>query len=303
MILEARRPQQKMNHSNQSHIPSQNRPLVIGIAGGSGSGKTHLANQIAEQIGIENVLVISMDQYFGTENSIEDAANTNFDHPKHLDIPLLMKHIRQLKEGKAVYLPGYDFIHMTRLWATLPQKSKPVIIIEGLFVLADPIVQICDLAYFLDVAADERLLGRILRDTRERGVKTEQVIDRYQRFVRPSYEIFVNPTKQNADMVVDYTYRRSMFGEFLLGTIRNFLTGKRSTEDFILGLRKDSYNPGSDRNEAYMPISMDLMQLAKVYPEKIVPIDKSRTNLASHAFNAHRDLSPQVEEQPSCLAV
>ena len=185
-----------------------NRPLVIGIAGGSGSGKSHLAHEIAQAVGEENVLVLSMDQYFWTtDNPNADASEINFDHPKHLDFQLLIRHIRKLQEGKPVYVPGYDFKHMTREWATDPTCSRPIIIVEGLFVLAQPVVEMCDLACYLDVAADERLLGRIMRDTDERGVTTEQVIDRYQRFVRPSYEIFVRPTKQNADIVVDFTFR------------------------------------------------------------------------------------------------
>jgi uridine kinase len=278
-----------------------NRPLVIGIAGGSGCGKTHLANEIAKVVGEENVLVLSMDQYFcSTDDPKADATSINFDHPKHLDFQLLLKHIRQLQEGKPVFAPGYDFRNMTRIWATEPTRPKPVIVVEGLFVLAQPVVQMCDLACYLDVAADERLLGRILRDTYERGVTTEQVIDRYQRYVRPSYEIFVRPTKQNADIVVDFTYRRSLFTQFISHTISDFLTGKLCTEAFVSSLRGDSFVSGVDRSSSYMPLTTDIMLLSKAYPESITPLDASRSHLSSPALSAFGGGS---SEQEQCLAI
>ncbi len=278
-----------------------NRPLVIGIAGGSGCGKTHLANEIAKAVGEENVLVLSMDQYFiNTEDPNADSANVNFDHPRHVDFALLLSHIRHLQEGKPVFAPGYDFRNMERVWATDPTCPKPVIIVEGLFVLAQPVVQMCDLACYLDVAADERLLGRIMRDKDERGVNTEQVIDRYQRFVRPSYEIFVRPTKQNADVVVDFTYRRSLFTQFLSHMIKDCLSGQVCTEDFVASLKRDAFIPGVDRSQAYMPLTTDIVILSKAYPESVTPVDTIRTHLSSPALSAFRS-SAEVNEP--CLAV
>ena len=277
-----------------------NRPLVIGIAGGSGCGKTHLAKDIAKAVGEENVLILSMDQYFcSTDDHNVDAANINFDHPKHLDFPLIINHIRHLQEGKPVFAPGYDFRHMERVWATEPTCPKPIIIVEGLFVLADPVVQMCDLACYLDVAADERLLGRIMRDTDERGVTTEQVIDRYQRFVRPSYEIFVRPTKQNADVVVDFTYRRSLFTHFISHMIKDCLNGHVKTEEFVASLRQDAFIPGVERSQPYMPLTTDIMLLAKAYPESITPVDIVRTHLSSPALSAFK--GDKAENEP-CLA-
>ncbi len=277
-----------------------NRPLVIGIAGGSGCGKTHLANDIAQIVGNENVLILSMDQYFcSTDDSTIDSSNINFDHPKHLDFPLLINHIRHLQEGKLVFAPGYDFRNMTRIWASEPTCPKPIIIVEGLFVLAQPVVEMCDLACYLDVAADERLLGRIMRDTDERGVTTEQVIDRYQRFVRPSYEIFVRPTKQNADVVVDFTYRRSLFTQFISHMIKDCLNGQVRTEEFVASLRQGSFIPGVDRSQPYMPLTTDIMLLAKAYPESVKPVDTIRTHLSSPALSAFKG---EITEQEACLA-
>ena len=279
----------------------RNRPLVIGIAGGSGCGKTHLAHEIAQTVGEENVLVLSMDQYFwSTDDPTADPTDINFDHPKHLDFTLLIRHIRKLQEGKPVYVPGYDFKHMTREWATDPTCSRPIIIVEGLFVLAQPVVEMCDLACFLDVAADERLLGRIMRDKDERGVTTEQVIDRYQRFVRPSYEVFIRPTKQNADVVVDFTYRRSLFTKFLSSMIDDFLSGKVTTDEFVASLQRDTYVPGIGRSRAYMPLTTDITALGKVYPESVTPIDTIRTHLTSPALSGYRGAPTELEQ---CLAV
>jgi uridine kinase len=281
-----------------------NRPLVIGLAGGSGCGKTHLAQELAEQIGEDNVLILSMDQYFcSTDDPNADTSVINFDHPKHLDIQLLIKHVRLLCEGKNIYAPGYDFKNMTRIWATDPTKSKPIIILEGLFVLAQPVVGICDVACFLDVAADERLLGRILRDTRERGVTTEQVIDRYQRFVRPSYEIFVRPTKQNADMVVEFTYRRTLFTNMFAHLLKDYLAKSLSVEELVGTLRGTAYLPGVDRNEAYMPVTTDIELLGQAYPEKVTPVDTRRNHLSSPAFSEYHGIRGHSSESEKEAAV
>lgn len=273
-----------------------NRPLVIGIAGGSGSGKTHLAHELASKVGEENVLVLSMDQYFCThDDPTSDPADINFDHPKHLDFNLLVKHIRLLQEGKNIFAPGYDFRNRTRVWATDPTKPKPIIILEGLFVLAQPIVSLCDIACYLDVAGDERLLGRILRDSRERGVNTEEVIDRYQRFVRPSYEIFVNPTKQNADLVVDFSFRRTLFSNMLSHLLTDYLNKAISAQDLIYNLRGDRSMPGIGRTEPYMPLTTDIELLAKAYPEKVTPLDTRRSHLSSPAFDQYREINQPIE--------
>lgn len=280
-----------------------NRSLVIGIAGGSGSGKTHLAHQIAETLGEENVLVLSMDQYFcSTDDPKADGSNINFDHPSHLDFDLLLKHVRLLREGKNIFAPGYDFEHMTRIWATNPTKPRPIIILEGLFVLAQPVVGLCDVACFLDVAADERLLGRILRDTRERGVTIDQVIDRYQRFVRSSYEVFVAPTKQNADMVVDFTFRRTLLTNMLSHVLKDYLSKAISAEDLIFKLRGDRQSLTFDRLEPYMPVTTDITMLAKAYPEKVTPVDTSRNKMCSPALSAYSQNRAGASEK-ECLAI
>jgi len=250
------------------------------------------------------VLIMSMDQYFAsTDDPKADASQINFDHPQHLDIPLLIKHVRLLKEGKNIFAPGYDFKHMTRVWATEPTKPRRIIILEGLFVLAQPVVNCCDIACFLDVEADERLLGRILRDTNERGVTTEQVIDRYQRFVRPSHEIFVRPTKQNADMVVDFTYRRTLFSNLLCHMLTDYLKDAISAEELILNFRGNRAMPGLGQNDSYMPVTTDIELLSRAYPEKVFPVDSSRNHMSSPALSGFQERGGSAIEKEPAFAI
>ena len=245
------------------------RPLIVGIAGGSGSGKTYLARQLAESLGEEKAALLSMDQYFRSEITDPGAAGTvNFDHPSHLNFRQLISNGRQLRAGRPIWAPSYDFQAMTQTPKSVQVKPRPVIVVEGLFILAEPMAGLCDLTCFLDVATDERLLGRILRDIKERGANIEDVIDRYQRFVRPSYQIFVEPTKQNADVIVDFTYRRSLFTESLLRLLRSYIDEQIPIAEFVKSLRTESYHTGLHPEEGYMSQSTDIFQLAKAYPEK-----------------------------------
>lgn len=138
-------------------------PILIGIAGGSGSGKTHLAHQIRQLAGPGSVSVLSMDRYFRTEPQ-RDVQSVNFDHPAHLDLDLLEVHLAELKAGRSISAPTYNFRKMVQHPDTELIPAAPVIVVEGLFVLANPITDVLDLSCFLDVDADQRLLGRLLRD-------------------------------------------------------------------------------------------------------------------------------------------
>lgn len=210
-----------------------------------------------------------MDQYFKSEvKDPADAGSVNFDHPSHLDFRLLISHVKQLAAGKKAWTPSYDFKTMRQTPRSIHIEPKPIVVVEGLFVLADPMVSLCDLTCFLDVATDERLLGRIVRDVKERGAAIEQVIDRYQRFVRPSYQIFVSPTKQNADVVVDFTFRRGLFTQQLIALLKNYLEGSQSREEFVRAMRSESYHSTIDPEVGYMSLTTDIFKLAKAYPER-----------------------------------
>jgi uridine kinase len=249
--------------------PSGPRPLIIGIAGGSGSGKTYLARQIVAALGDENAATLSMDQYFKTEASDAEAAkNVNFDHPSHLDFRGLIQNVRQLRSGKAVFAPKYDFVTMRQSAASVLVEPRAVIVVEGLFVLAEPVVSLCDLTCFLDVATDERLMGRILRDIKERQADIEGVIDRYQRFVRPSYRIFVEPTMQNADAVIDFSFRRTMFTQLLIGLLRSYVADRPDQKTFVFSLKAESSILETRPRDGFMSMTTDILKLAKAYPEQ-----------------------------------
>jgi uridine kinase len=242
-------------------------PLIVGIAGGSGSGKTHLAHSVALDLGPANCAVLSMDQYFRSPSTGLDVRDINFDHPAHLDFTLMVQHLEELKTGKVIVAPSYDFRTMIQKPGAVEVVPRPVILVEGLFVLAKPMVDLVDISVFLDVAADQRLLGRILRDARERDATSESLVDRYQRFVRPSYEVFVAPTKQNADIVVDFTYRRILLTQMLTLLLRSLVGNSINRESFKRNLRAECYHLGFTPRDGEMPVSIDILKLAKDYPE------------------------------------
>ena len=258
------------------------RPVLIGIAGGSGSGKTYVARQVQQKVGERLVSLLSMDQYFRSEGH-KDPADVNFDHPAHLDLDLMSAHLHQLKSGESVCAPHYDFRTMTQTFDATEVKPAPVILVEGLFVLASPIVELFDLTCFLDVEDDQRLLGRILRDTEERHADMHQIIDRYQRFVRPSYHVFVAPTKQNADIVVDFTYRRMFFTQLLIELAQDCVRPGFDLAGFVSEIRNESYRLGYKAQDAFMPVAIDIRDLAKAYPEYAFPaaLPRSPNELSS----------------------
>jgi uridine kinase len=246
------------------------KPALIGIAGGSGSGKTYLAKRVRELAGEEQVSILRMDQYFVSERS-SNASEVNFDHPAHLDIALMLRHLKDLRAGRAVLAPEYDFRSMEQTSGSVLVEARPVVLVEGLFVLAQPMAKLLDLTCFLDVAVDQRLLGRILRDLEEREATIGKIVDRYQRFVRPSYHVFVAPTMQNADIVVDFTYRRAFFTELLVSMIQAYGSGSIVFEDFVRHVKSESYRLGYKPHQAYMPTAIDIRQLARAYPESAFP--------------------------------
>ncbi len=250
-------------------VKSGRRPLILGIAGGSGSGKTFLAKTVAQEVGKDSVSLLSMDQYFRATPTGNDGADINFDHPAHLDFDLMTKHLKKLRQGNPVMAPEYDFRAKLQKPASLEVAPKPIVIVEGLFVLAQPMVQLLDITVFLDVETDQRLLGRILRDVRERASSVEEIVDRYQRFVRPSYDVFVAPTKQNADVVVDFTFRRILFAKLLILLVKTYIKEAFDLESFTKELRAECHHLGFTPREGSMPVSIDIRKLARDYPESV----------------------------------
>ncbi|MCD4828483.1 MAG: uridine kinase [Candidatus Cloacimonetes bacterium] len=179
-------------------------PLVIGIAGGTGSGKTTITGAIASQVG-EHIALLSQDAYYRsyTHLSLEERSRINFDHPDTLDNDLLIKHIRALKRNVPVQTPIYDFHQHLRLERTVNVQPAPILIVEGILIFEyEPLRSEMDIRIFVDTASDIRILRRIERDINERGRSLESVMQQYRETVRPMHIEFVEPTKRFADIII-----------------------------------------------------------------------------------------------------
>jgi uridine kinase len=180
-------------------------PLVIGIAGGTGSGKTSVTNRILERLDQKDVIVIQHDSYYKDLDAFggRQPQEINFDHPSALETDLLVRHIEQLRDGKAVEQPLYNFTTNRRLDSTKHLEPKAIIIIEGILIFVEKkLRELMDIKIFVDVDADERLLRRLRRDILERGRSIESVMDQYTRTVKPMHLEFVEPSKHWADIII-----------------------------------------------------------------------------------------------------
>lgn len=180
-------------------------PIVIGIAGGSGSGKTTIANEILERVGTQRIAFFPHDAYYKDLSHIplSKRADVNFDHPDALDTELLIHHIKQIKSGNSIEFPVYDFKTHTRTSKTIPLEYQPIIIVEGILIFVDPKLRdLFDVKIFVDTDSDIRFIRRLLRDISERGRTVASVIDQYQKFVRPMHLEFVEPSKRYADVII-----------------------------------------------------------------------------------------------------
>ncbi len=180
-------------------------PVVIGIAGGSGSGKTTVLNHIVREFGADPIAVLDHDAYYRdlAHLSPEKRTRFNFDHPEALETKLMREHLDQLIEGESIEKPVYDFTTHTREDETETVEPRPVIIIEGLLVLAESLLEEqMDIKIYVDAADDIRLMRRIRRDMQERGRSIEGILRQYERTVRPMHLEFVEPSKREADIVI-----------------------------------------------------------------------------------------------------
>jgi uridine kinase len=180
-------------------------PLVIGIAGGSGSGKTTVANRILHRVGKERITFLPHDAYYRdlSHLPVEERAAINFDHPNSLETELLIEHIQQLKQWQSVKVPVYDFTHHTRTEKHILTPAHRVIIVEGILILAEPkLRELFDIKIFVDTDADIRFIRRLERDIKDRGRTTESVIQQYMNTVRPMHMDFCEPSKRFADIII-----------------------------------------------------------------------------------------------------
>jgi uridine kinase len=181
------------------------RPLVIGIAGGTGSGKTTVAQKLAAAIPVGRCILLEHDAYYRDQSHLasEARAAINFDHPESLDSALLAEHLAALRAGRAVEVPIYDFVTHTRRPETRRISPAPVIVVEGILVFVEPLVRDqLDIKIFVDTDADIRLIRRIRRDLEQRGRSFASVRDQYYATVRPMHIEYVEPSKRHADLIV-----------------------------------------------------------------------------------------------------
>ncbi len=181
------------------------KPLIIGVAGGTGSGKTTAVCKMVEAVGSRDVVVIQHDSYYRDRSHVspEERASINYDHPDALETELLADHLERLISGKAAEIPIYDFVTHTRRPVTVLVKPANVIIVEGILILADKRLRsLMDIKIFVDTDDDERFIRRMERDVRERGRSYESVVEQYLRFVKPMHIEFVEPSKRHADIII-----------------------------------------------------------------------------------------------------
>jgi uridine kinase len=181
------------------------RSLVIGICGGTGSGKTTITERIIRELSEESVVVLQQDHYYRDlpHLPLDERARQNFDHPDSMDTPLLATHVGALREGRAIERPVYDFTQHRRVERTVRLEPRPALIVEGILIFENAALRgLMDVKIFVDTDADLRVLRRLERDIRERGRTVESVIQQYLATVRPMHLEFVEPSKRYADVII-----------------------------------------------------------------------------------------------------
>lgn len=181
------------------------KPLVIGIAGGTGSGKSTVTRAILESIPRKNASIIEQDCYYKDQSHLppEERVNVNYDHPLAFDMDLMIKHVEMLISGQAVEKPQYDFTVHNRKKETVMVEPRDIILLEGILILDSPKLRdLMDIKIFVDTDADVRIIRRIVRDMKERGRSLESVINQYLNIVKPAHNEFCEPTKRYADIII-----------------------------------------------------------------------------------------------------
>lgn len=198
------------------------KPLVIGVAGGSGSGKSTVAHRIAEAIGDDSVAFIDMDGYYRdlAHLSLEERRRVNYDHPDAFDLDLFIAHIERLVRGEAIDKPAYDFVDHRRRAERQHVEPREVVVLDGILLFVDPRVRaLCDVKIFVDADADIRLIRRMRRDMEERGRPFDEILDQYLSTVRPMHLEFVEPSKRWADVIIPQGGHNEIAIEMLVAKI------------------------------------------------------------------------------------
>ena len=203
-------------------------PVIIGVAGGTGSGKTTVVREIVSRLGPEDVAVVQHDSYYRDRSGIPPAerAGINYDHPDALETSLLVEHLRALREGHPVDVPVYDFSTHTRTTEVVPLPPRKVVIVEGILVLAEPDLRdLMSMRVFVDTDADIRMIRRLRRDMRDRGRTLESVVEQYLETVRPMHLEFVEPSKRHAHIIIPEGGENEVAVDMLVARIHTIARG------------------------------------------------------------------------------
>lgn len=201
--------------------------MTIGIAGGTGSGKTTITRRLLQKIS-SNVSVIYHDNYYKAHNDLnyEQRSLLNYDCPDAFDTELMLRDLKRLRAGEAIRCPVYDYTIHNRSDKTVLVKPSPVVIVEGILILQDPrLCELLDIKIFVDTDADVRILRRIVRDVRDRGRSLESVVDQYLTTVKPMHEMYVEPSKRNADIIIPEGGHNLVAMDMLIERIRAHVSG------------------------------------------------------------------------------
>ncbi|TCP54568.1 uridine kinase [Tumebacillus sp. BK434] len=208
------------------------RPVLIGIAGGTGSGKTSVAREITHNIDPENIVLIEQDNYYKDQShlTMAERVQTNYDHPHAFDNDLLLEHLHMLLNNKAIEKPIYNFAEHTRADYTELVEPKQVVVLEGIMALEDERLRdLMDIKIFVDTDADVRIIRRILRDIKERGRSIESVVEQYMGIVRPMHMQFIEPTKKYADLIIPEGGQNRVAIDILVAKVNDIVKGVLAT--------------------------------------------------------------------------
>lgn len=204
-------------------------PIVIGVAGGTGSGKTTVSRKILQAIGPDRIAHLQHDSYYRDQGHLPPDARSrqNYDHPDSLDTPLMVTHLSALRRGEAAPIPVYDFATHTRQEQTQLLHPAPIILVEGILIFVErELRRLMDIRIFVDTDADIRLIRRLQRDVEERGRTVESVIQQYLATVRPMHLKFVEPSKRYADLIVPEGGHNQVALEMIISRIESLLAGR-----------------------------------------------------------------------------
>jgi len=205
--------------------------LIVGIAGGTGSGKTTVVKKVVEVFPDKDVIVIPQDSYYRDNSSIslEERQKVNFDHPDSIEFELLIDHLEKLKNGQSIEMPVYSYLTCIRAKETIPVKPTRVVLVEGILILTDPgLRSMMDIKVFVDADADDRLGRVIQRDIIERGRSVLNVLERYHQTVKPSHLQFIEPSKRYADIIIPGGGENQVGIEVLISIIEKHLLNSKT---------------------------------------------------------------------------